>query len=88
MRSKGNREVARALGRLARARRKTLGVTQIELARLAGCGPVFIYALESGKPSLRLDKLLDVLAVLGLELVVAEGHGRLRVSAPRAESRP
>ena len=75
MRSKGN---PRALAQAVRARRKVLGVTQIELARLAGCGPVFVYALESGKKTLRLDKLLDVLEVLGLELVIGVGKGGIR----------
>ncbi len=79
MRSKGNATGFRALAAAVRARRKALGVTQIELARLAGCGPVFVYALETGKKTLRLDKLLDVLEVLGLELVVMQGRGAIRV---------
>jgi y4mF family transcriptional regulator len=78
MRSKGNRSML-ALARTVRTRRKRLHVTQVQLARLAGCGPVFVYDIESAKPTLRLDKLLDVLEVLGLELQVAEGKARLRV---------
>lgn len=76
-----------ALGRAVRARRKALKLTQIGLSQLAGCGPDFIYDVESGKPSLRLDKLLDVLEVLGLELVLAPGKTALRVAselAPRS----
>ncbi|MBX3228823.1 MAG: type II toxin-antitoxin system Y4mF family antitoxin [Labilithrix sp.] len=69
------------LGRVVRARRKTLKLTQIDLSQLAGCGPDFVYDVEAGKPSLRLDKLLDLLAVLGLELVVAQGKSVLRVAA-------
>ena len=68
------------LARAIRARRKTLKLTQIDLSRLAGCGPDFVYDVEAGKPSLRLDKLLDVLAVLGLELVVDQGKSVLRVA--------
>lgn len=71
---------AAALGRAVRARRKALRLTQIDLSRLAGCGPDFIYDVEAGKASLRLDKLLDVLAVLGLELIVAQGKGVLRIA--------
>lgn len=78
MRSKGRRNVAQPLADAVRRRRKELGVTQIELAALAGCGPVFIYDLESAKTTLRLDKLLDVLDVLGLELVLRTGNARLR----------
>lgn len=69
-----------ALARAVRARRKTLRLTQIDLSRLAGCGPDFIYDLEAGKTTLRLDKLLDVMSVLGLELVVAPGKGVLTIA--------
>ena len=62
-----------ALGRAIRARRKALKLTQVDLSRLAGCGPDFVYDVEAGKASLRLDKLLDVLGVLGLELGVSQG---------------
>ena len=37
------------LGAALRNRRKSLGLTQQELARLAGCGLAFLYELESGK---------------------------------------
>jgi HTH-type transcriptional regulator / antitoxin HipB len=75
-----------ALARAVRARRKALKLTQIDLSRLAGCGPDFVYDLEAGKATLRLDKLLDVMAVLALELVVGEGKAVLRV-APELASR-
>lgn len=61
---------ARRLGAELRARRKLLRLTQEELAVLAGCGPDFLYDLERGKPTVRLDKLVPVLDVLGLELKV------------------
>jgi HTH-type transcriptional regulator/antitoxin HipB len=71
-RSAGSSEVAWAtrLGSELRARRKLLRLTQEELAVLAGCGPDFLYDLERGKPTVRLDKLVPVLDVLGLELKV------------------
>jgi HTH-type transcriptional regulator / antitoxin HipB len=69
-----------AMARAIRARRKALRLTQIELSRLCGCGPDFVYDVENGKPSLRLDKLLELLRVLGLELVLAEGKDTLRVA--------
>lgn len=61
---------ATRLGAELRARRKLLRLTQAELAVLAGCGPDFLYDLERGKPTVRLDKLVPVLAVLGLELKI------------------
>jgi HTH-type transcriptional regulator / antitoxin HipB len=66
-----------------RKRRKTLGITQQMLAQRAGCGLVFVYNIEHGKPSLRFDKLLDVLDVLGLKLVVTTGESGLPGGAPR-----
>ncbi len=69
-----------AMARAIRARRKALRLTQIELSRLCGCGPDFIYDVENGKLSLRLDKLLELLRVLGLELVLSEGKETLRVA--------
>jgi y4mF family transcriptional regulator len=73
-----------ALGRAIRARRKALRLTQIDLSKLAGCGPDFVYDVEAGKTSLRLDKLLDVLGILGLELVVEQGKNGLRIAPPLA----
>ncbi|MCJ7628858.1 MAG: type II toxin-antitoxin system Y4mF family antitoxin [Longimicrobiales bacterium] len=58
-----------------RSRRKALGLLQAELADLAGCSERFVHTVENGKTSLRLDKLLDALKVLGLDLVVVVGQG-------------
>jgi y4mF family transcriptional regulator len=71
---------ARRIAEAVRQRRKRLGVTQQALAQMAGCGLVFVYNIEHGKPSLRFDKLLDVLDVLGLELVVTAGSSGLRIA--------
>ena len=65
---------ASALGRAVRQTRKTHGLTQAELAGLAGTGPRFISELERGKESAELGKVLDVLAVLGLRLLL-DGTG-------------
>jgi HTH-type transcriptional regulator / antitoxin HipB len=64
-------ERARRIAFAVRSRRKHLGVTQQALARMAGSGLVFVYNIEHGKTFLRFEKLLDVLGVLGLDLVVA-----------------
>ncbi len=61
------------LGTTVLMRRRKLGLTQQELADLCGVGVVFVYELEKGKPTVRLDKLLDVLEALGLQLVVRAG---------------
>jgi y4mF family transcriptional regulator len=68
-----------------RTRRDELGLRQSELADLAGCSQRFVHTLERGKDTLRMDKVLDVLEVLGLDLLVAPGTGRVAVP-PVAET--
>ena len=56
------------LASAVRDRRQKLGLRQVELAELARCSTRFIHTIEAGKPTLRLDKLLAVLEVLGIRL--------------------
>ena len=51
-----------------RDRRRTAGLTQRELADLAVVGKRLIVELEDGKPSLRMDKVNQVLGVFGKRL--------------------
>ena len=51
-----------------RARRRALGLSQVDAAELAGVSERFVRLVESGKVSVRLDKLSALLAALGLEL--------------------
>jgi HTH-type transcriptional regulator / antitoxin HipB len=57
---------AQVLGQAVRAQRKLLRLSQAELAGHAGVGLAFLYQLETGKPTVRLDKVLAVLEVLGI----------------------
>lgn len=57
------------LGQFVASRRKSLKLTQQELAAKAGVGLRFIRELEGGKPTLRMDKVNDVLHLFGHELV-------------------
>ncbi|MBI4879200.1 MAG: helix-turn-helix transcriptional regulator [Planctomycetes bacterium] len=50
--------------------RKVAGLTQPELAARAGVGLRFVRELEQGKPTVRLDKVKQVLDLLGHELQV------------------
>lgn len=61
-------ELPEALATAVRRRRKDLGLRQVELAELAGCSTRFLHTVEAGKATVRLDKLLEVLRVLGLRL--------------------
>lgn len=62
------RERLSAMSDQVRERRKSLRLTQQDLADLARCSARFVRALETGKQTVRFDKLLDVLDALGLEL--------------------
>ena len=75
-------EMVASLAEAVRARRVELGLRQADLAELAGCSRRFVNTLEQGKPTLRLDKLLDVLEVLGLGLSVVPGQGTIESSPP------
>ena len=59
---------AAAVGHAIRARRKQDGLTLAETAGLTNVGIRFLSELENGKPTVRLDKLLRVVAALGLQL--------------------
>jgi len=66
-RSESRDEAARIAGFVTR-RRRELGVTQHDLAELAGVSPRSISAIEAGKPTTRLDILIPVLNALGIDL--------------------
>lgn len=64
-------EIATEAGPIAvtvRQRRQQLGYTQPVLAARAGVGLRFLKELEQGKPSLRVDKVNQVLYLFGMEL--------------------
>lgn len=61
---------AAEVGAIARRVRKAQGLTQLDLAGLGNTGNRFVVELEAGKPTLQLQKALDALALLGLEVLV------------------
>ena len=63
------------LGKLIKAKRTFLKVTQKELALAAGTGLRFIIELERGKESCRVGKVFDVLQSLGLSLQISGMDG-------------
>jgi len=64
------------LGRTVRAARKASDLDQRDAAGLAGVGLRFLSDLENGKPTVRMDKVMRVLDVLGLELRVQPRRAR------------
>ena len=57
-----------SLSQFIKEKRKHLGLTQEELSIKSGVGLRFIRELETGKPTLRLDKINQVLQLFGFEL--------------------
>jgi HTH-type transcriptional regulator/antitoxin HipB len=62
------------IGATVRQARRAHGLTQTQLAGLAGTGLRFISELERGKPSVALDKTLAVIAVLGLRMQISAAN--------------
>ena len=58
------------LGAVVREQRKRLALKQLDIAGLGNTGNRFIVDLENGKPTVQLQKVLDVIDLLGLEVVV------------------
>ena len=58
------------LGRIVQAQRSALGLRQIDLAGIGNTGNRLIVDIEKGKPTVQLQKVLDVLDLLGLEVVL------------------
>lgn len=66
------------LGDIVRERRRRLALKQLEVAGLGNTGNRFIVELEQGKPTVQLQKVLDVLDLLGLEVVIRPKAGGRR----------
>lgn len=56
------------LGDFVKGMRKSMKLTQPELAEKAGVGLRFVRELEQGKETLRLDKVNQVLQLFGYEV--------------------
>lgn len=56
------------LAQFVRKHRKSLGMTQVDLAGACGLGPRFVGDLERGKPTCEIGKTLHLLTMLGIEL--------------------
>ena len=56
---------------LVRQQRRLSGLSQVDLARLAGVGKTVVFDLEHGKRSIRFDTLIKILAVLNIRISFA-----------------
>jgi y4mF family transcriptional regulator len=58
------------VGKIVRASRKRLGVTQKDLALTSGTGLRFVIDLERGKETCQIGKVLTVLHTLGIRIAL------------------
>ena len=56
------------LAKYIKAKRKEFGLTQVDLSQKSGVGLRFVREMEQGKETLRLDKVNQVLALIGAEM--------------------
>ena len=58
------------IGSEIRKRRKELGYTQGFLADYVGVSASFLSELENGKETIQLNKLMDVMSLLGMDMCI------------------
>lgn len=58
------------LGEFIKQYRTSQNMLQADIVGLANTGNRFIVDLEKGKPTLQLQKVLDVLDLIGLEVII------------------
>ncbi len=56
------------IGRIIKQKRKADGLTLEQAAAVSGVSYAFLSALENGKETVRLNKVLQVIECLGIEL--------------------
>jgi len=55
------------IAEIVRYHRKKSGLSQKELAKLAGVGKTVVFDIENGKTSVRMDTLQKILKILNIE---------------------
>jgi len=61
---------AKALGRIIRDRRKSLGLTQTATGKIVGVHQTTVSDVERGQNKVRIDTLMKLIAALRLELLI------------------
>jgi len=56
------------LAELIRKHRKAAGLSQLQLAEMAGIGKTAVFDLEKGKETIQLDTLRKILTVLNIKV--------------------
>lgn len=58
------------IGQMVKRQRNGMNLRQLDVAGLANTGNRLIVDVENGKPTVQLQKVLDLLDILGLEVVI------------------
>ncbi|GEM_PF-175086 len=58
------------LSRVIKKHRKAAGLSQLQLAEMAGVGKTVVFDLEKGKETIQLDTLRKILTVLNIKVVL------------------
>jgi y4mF family transcriptional regulator len=58
------------LAKILKKHRKTAGLSQLQLAELAGIGKTAVFELEKGKETVQLNTLRKVLTVLNIKVTL------------------
>lgn len=56
------------LANLIKSNRKSAGLSQLELAELAGVGKTLVFNLEKGQVNVQFENLLRILRVLNIKI--------------------
>jgi y4mF family transcriptional regulator len=56
------------LSEIVKQHRKAAGLSQLQLAEMAGVGKTVVFDLEKGKETIRLDTLVKILNVLNIKV--------------------
>ena len=65
------------IGKSIKEIRKKYNLTQVELSDRAGVGLRFLRELEQGKPTVRLDKITQVLRFFGYHIEIVKNERKL-----------
>ena len=63
---------SKSLGNVIRARRKELHYTQQDITDNTGYSISFLSDLENGKPTAEIGRAIDVVNLLGLDILIKE----------------
>ena len=58
----------KTLAKIVREHRKIAGLSQLQLAELAGVGKTVVFDVEKGKETIRLNTLRKILAALNIKI--------------------